>query len=400
MASTRCADSLSAVDEPAAASGLHHDALVAALLLTDGRTLGQCWTVSHAFHLAARCITARALEQLDALAHGAVLRVQLAGDGMSSRFHHDASGELQVCMSADDLYWLAQLHPSMLSALLARAPGSFAALAHACCDLATAAVESAQVHASSPRWVGRRADAQGESRQSAPPLLARLAWTDVPRIALACVYFEHASKLSSAREGPGVDSGFADTVLSRLRVQTRLHRSFLEEWVRCHLGVRWAGAGSEAGHLAIGTDCVYLPGASADGGPSEAADAEAPPSSQAGSSRLLLSSRFLAQLFAQGFAPRADRRRSVWLFRRLAGVLISEIHLFFSAFDAAPAIANDEAVEVARRAASDCLCVLCELLACASMRLVLEAREAATAAVARAFTDLLVSAVPLFNALP
>jgi uncharacterized protein YjiS (DUF1127 family) len=105
-----------------------------------------------------------------------------------------------------------------------------------------------------------------------------------------------------------------------------------------------------------------------------------------GEASVLAVARFLAQLFAAGFAPWADRRRSLRLFRRLSGRLLSDIEAFVSVHEAAGAAGAD--VGVARRAASDSAECLCELIASCAMRLQLEAREAPNGFTRRALEGL------------
>lgn len=367
---------------------LGFDLLVAVLNHTDALTLGHCWTVSRAWHAAVRSITARALHTLDALSAGAPLRADGSGN-RRPRPARSAAGAAELVLGSDDIWWLSQLHPPLLRAQLLRNSAALPSLAHACYEHAV------------------RASAASDG---APPPLPRLVSTEASRMALAAVAFAACDRAAPAGSASAAANGcgsFGETLLARVRAETRVAgTSFLAAWAQRHAaagegGGAWKWGGGQqggSGSAAFGFEAIsYEPAESSSGalgvnaagdGSNAAQGAEHAVPPRVGSE--LAACRFFAQLFAHGFAPWADRRRTLRLFHRLSCRLLCDVDSFVAATSPAAADAGDgcagsgrsvpgvdvETLGLARRVASDSVVVLCELVACCAMRLQLEWREA------------------------
>lgn len=362
-----------ATNEAGAAHLLPTDLLIAILNRSDSQALGACWSVCASWHAAARSITARALDQLDALARGE-----------------------PVAPSADDLWWLSQLDLKLLRARLlcarARESGALGALAHAC-----------YTHGTAPECAPAERACSWPS--AGPPPLGTVWHSEAPRMARACVAFAACEAMlapgAAARELTTVrheaartavaaaSSSFVRTLLSRLRADAQARDG--------------GHAKPDGSRLATGREAGGEARTSSDLAPEPANDADAASDRAAprGRARAPVDaahlSRFLAQLFAHGFAPWADTRRTLRAFGWLSGALIVDLDSYVSArADAADALgavrgggSAAERARAERRVAGERALALCELIAGCAMRLQLEVREAADGATRRALRELL-----------
>lgn len=230
-------------------------------------------------------------------------------------------------------------------------------------------------------------------------------------MALAAVAFAACDPSSGCAAIDKANGGFADMLLSRVRAGSRVGTSFLCHWAHEH------GADSEGEQVGMSrvfaADVTYLPARGADaleahgdggggdscGGGGGGGGSGGDGGGGGGGGGELAAGRLLGQLFAHGFAPWADRRRTVRLFRRLSARLLYDVDCFISAFPTAAAAAaaehdvharaaRDESLALARRVASDAVVCLCELVACCAMRLQLETRAAADGLTRRAIEGL------------
>lgn len=327
-------------------AALSHDALHAILALADAETLGAAWSVSRAWHEVAAALTARALTQLDGLIAAA------EASAASPASHAPPS------LSVDDTCWLAQLPLPLLTAKLGRSRAALGALAAICYDAAISAPE----HPSQAPRLPPRARAHGAS----PTILPRLPWSAAPRLARACATFasvDQCCDVPPAAALPASRGPFCDVLLARLREASRAEGGYIRRW------------------------------ASLD-------DGRAVPDEPAAAARLP-ACRLAAQLFAAGFAPWADRRRTLRIYSKLVGRLLYDVDLYVDRWRemsaARRASAADAAVAasaaVAQRVASDSVLALSELVANCGMRLELEIGNTSCLPTRQAFHGLLDSVV-------
>lgn len=181
-------------DAPIGRLGL--DLLTAVLNHTDARALAQCWAVDHTWHAATRAITARALQQLDAIVAGAPLRASVAG-ARPARGEPAGSEQAELRLSADDVWWLSQLHPPLLRAQLERAPARLPSMARVCFDLGVGVPEP-----------GAR--------------LPRLCATEASRMARAASVFDECERAPARPDNTSPCTPFGDELLQRVAAETLL----------------------------------------------------------------------------------------------------------------------------------------------------------------------------------